>query len=69
MMTEILCLQSRKDAVGLKGQKVQLLISTAILQECKSWKKMLCVAWIDYQIAFDSVPHSWMIKYLRVNLD
>jgi hypothetical protein len=49
-----------------KGHKDQLLISTAILQECKSREKMVCMAWIDYQKAFDSVPHSWMIKYLEL---
>jgi hypothetical protein len=28
------------------------------------------MAWIDYQKAFDSVPHSWIIKYfelIRIN--
>jgi len=32
---------------GLKGCKDQLLISKAILQECKSKKKNVCRAWID----------------------
>jgi len=32
-----------------KGCKDQLLISKAILQECKSRKKNLCVAWTEYQ--------------------
>jgi len=27
---------------------------------------MVCMAWIDYQKAFDNVPHSWMIKYLEL---
>jgi hypothetical protein len=42
-----------------KGCKDQLLISKAILQECKSRKKNLHMAWIDYQKAFDRVSHSW----------
>ena len=42
---------------GPKGCKYQLLISKAILQECKRRKKNLCMAWIDYQKAFDRVPH------------
>jgi len=33
---------------GSKGCKDQLLISKAILQECKRRKKNLCMAWIDY---------------------
>jgi len=49
-----------------KGCKDQLLISKAILQECKHKKKNLCMAWIDYQKAFDRVPHSWIIKYLEL---
>ena len=36
---------------GSKGCKDQLLISKAILQECKCRKKHLSMAWIDYQKA------------------
>jgi hypothetical protein len=51
---------------GTKGCKDQLLISKAILQECKRRKKKLSMAWIDYRKAFDSVPHSWIIKSLEL---
>ena len=51
---------------GTKGCKDQLLISKAILRECKSRKKSLSMAWIDYQKAFDRVPHSWIIKSLEL---
>jgi hypothetical protein len=54
---------------GSKGCKGQLLISKAILQECKRSKKNLSMAWIDYQKASDRVPHSWIIKIPRVNWD
>ena len=50
---------------GSKGCKDQLLISKAILQECKQ-KKNLSMAWIDYQKAFDRVPHNWIIKSLEL---
>jgi hypothetical protein len=43
---------------GSKGCKDKVLISKAILQECKFRKKNLCVVWIDYQKAFDRVPQS-----------
>ena len=43
---------------GIKGCKDQLLISKVILRERKSLKKGSIVAWIDYQKAFDRVPHS-----------
>jgi len=51
---------------GSKGCKDQLLISKTILQECKSRKKYLSMAWIDYQKDFDRVPHSWIIKSLEL---
>ena len=43
---------------GLIGCKDQLRISKGVLQECKNRKKILCMAWIDYQKDFDSVTHS-----------
>ena len=51
---------------GSKGCKDQLLISKGILQECKRKKKNVSVAWIDYQNAFDMVPHNWIIKSLEL---
>jgi hypothetical protein len=61
-------LMSKKQRGCCKGSKEckdQLLISKAI-QECKRRKKNLCMAWTDYQKAFDRVPHSWIIKSLEV---
>jgi hypothetical protein len=51
---------------GTKACKDQLLISKAILRECKSRKKSLSMAWIDFQKVFDRVPHSWIIKSLEI---
>ena len=51
---------------GTKGCKDQLLISKAILRECKSRKKSLSMAWIDYQKTFDRIPHIWIIKSLEL---
>ena len=50
---------------GSKGCKDQLLVSKAI-QECKSRKKNVSMAWVDYQKAFGSVPHSWIIISLEL---
>ena len=44
---------------GIKGCKVQLMISKAIYEDCKR-NKNLSIAWINYLKAFDSVPHSWV---------
>ena len=35
-----------------------------IMEDCKTRKKNLTISWIDYRKAFDSVPHSWIIKTL-----
>jgi hypothetical protein len=43
-----------------------LLISKALLQECKRRKKNLGMAWMDYQKAFDRVPHNCIIKSLEL---
>ena len=51
---------------GTKGCEDQLLISKVMLLECKSRKKSLSMAWIDYQKAFDRVLHSWIIKSLEL---
>ena len=51
---------------GIKGCKDHLLLSKAIVQDCKRKKRNLSMAWIDYQKAFDKVPHSWIIKSLEL---
>ena len=51
---------------GSKGCKDQLLISKAILKNLNAGKKNLSMAWMDYQKAFDMVPHSWIIKSLEL---
>ena len=54
---------SKKDCHGLKDQ---LMINNAILENCRKRKKNLSTAWIDYIKAFDSVPHSWIIKCMAL---
>jgi hypothetical protein len=51
---------------GYKGCKDQLLISKAILVDCKKRIKNLNMLCIDYQKAFDSVPHSWIEKSIEL---
>jgi len=46
------------------------MISKAIYEDCRRRNKNLSIAWIDYQKAFDSVPHSWVeksIEFVGVN--
>ena len=43
----------------------QLLLNKSILKEVKQRKRNLITIWLDYQKAFDSIPHDWMIQSLR----
>ena len=45
-----------------KGCKDQLMISKVIYQDCRTRKRIFSLAWIDYQKAFDRVPHRWVEK-------
>jgi hypothetical protein len=51
---------------GSRGTKDQLLIDKAITRDSKTHRKNLAMAWIDYQKAYDSVPHSWIIESLKL---
>ena len=44
----------------------QLLLNKSILNEVKQRKRNLITIWLDYQKAFDSIPHDWMIQSLRL---
>ena len=51
---------------GSYGCKDQLIVNKMILEDCKTRMKNLTTSWIDYRKAFDSVPHSWIIKTLEL---
>ena len=51
---------------GSYGCKDQLLINKMILEDCQTKKKNLSTAWIDYKKAFDSVPHTGIIKCMEI---
>ena len=53
----------KKDCYGCRHQ---FIINNVILENCKKRKKNLSTAWIDYKKAFDSVPHSWILKCLQM---
>ena len=47
-----------------RGTNDLLYIDRAVIKEVKSRNKNLAMAWIDYEKAYDMVPHSWIIEYL-----
>ena len=42
------------------------MISKAIYVDCRRRNKNFSIAWIDYQKAFDCVPHSWVEKSIAL---
>ena len=44
----------------------QLLINKTVLNDVRSNQRNLIIIWLDYQKAFDFVPHSWMIESLHL---
>ena len=48
------------------GTKDQLLLNKAVLENCRKRATNLSMAWLDYQKAYDSVPHSWIKKCLKM---
>ena len=51
---------------GSRGTADLFCINQHILNESKTWRKNLAMAWIDYKKAYDMVPQSWIINCLKI---
>ena len=51
---------------GTRGIAELLYIDQHILNESKTRRKNLVIAWIDYKKAYDMVPQSWIINCLKM---
>lgn len=51
---------------GSYGCKEALLLNKTIIEDAKKKKRNLSMAWIDYQKAYDSIPHKWIIKTMNI---
>lgn len=49
-----------------QGCKEQLIIDSVILKQAQRNHRNICTAFVDYKKAFDSVPHSWLVKVLEI---
>ena len=49
---------------GSRGTNDLVYIDRAVIKEVKSRNKNLAMAWIDYNKAYNMVPHSWIIECL-----
>ncbi|XP_045482803.1 uncharacterized protein LOC123686614 [Harmonia axyridis] len=48
-----------------RGCKELLISDLIITKKVKKRQRNISVAWLDYRKAFDSVPHTWLIKTLQ----
>lgn len=64
--SELLPTEQKGCRRGARGCVDQLLISKMVIEDCKKNKKDLSIAWVDYQKAFDSMPHSWILKAMEM---
>ena len=48
------------------GCKDILCLNELLLKNCRDRKCNLSMSWIDYQKAFDSVPHSWLLRAMKL---
>ena len=60
---------TEEQAAGKRGSwgcSDQLLIKKMIQEQVIANRKNLVTVWLDYQKAFDSIPHSWLIRSLEL---
>ncbi|XP_045466648.1 uncharacterized protein LOC123675343 [Harmonia axyridis] len=52
---------------GTKGCKELLIIDHIITKQARKKLRNISVAWVDYRKAFDSIPHTWLLKVLEMH--
>ena len=60
---------TEEQAAGKRGSwgcSDQLLINKMIQEQVIANRKNLVTVWLDYQKAFDGIPHSWLIRRLEL---
>ena len=49
-----------------RGTKDQLILDKMVIKNCKKRMTNLNVAWIDYKKAYNMIPHTWILQYLKI---
>ena len=49
-----------------KGSKDHLIVDKFIMNDARRRHKNLFMGWLDVKKAFDSVPHDWILQFLRL---
>ena len=49
-----------------QGTKDQLLIDKTVIWNCRRRLTNLAMGWIDYKKVNDMIPHSWILKCLKI---
>ena len=49
-----------------RGAKDHLMLDKTILRDSKKRSTNLAIGWIDYQKAYDLLPHSWIIETMKL---
>ena len=58
--------EQKRCCKGSRGTVELLYIDQHILNETKTRRKNLAMAWINYKKAYDMVPQSWIINCLKM---
>ena len=51
---------------GFFGAKGHLMLTKLRTEDCKARQRSLSMTWVDYQRAYDSVPHRYVPLYLQL---
>ena len=43
------------------------MLDKTILRDSKKRSTNLAIGWIDYQKAYDLIPHSWIIETMKIS--
>ncbi|XP_044760879.1 uncharacterized protein LOC123318334 [Coccinella septempunctata] len=53
--------------IRTKGCKELLVIDQIVTKQARRKLRHISVAWVDYRKAFDSVPHTWLLRVLKMH--